>query len=127
LEENMRRIRLVSVLAIAVIVAACASSGQSSGPRRDRNRIVLEEITELAGLATALQAVQQLRPAWLTPRGRSGLPQVYRNNARWGDNPQSLADIEITSVQEMRFLSATDANTRWGTSVRGAVILVTTR
>ena len=123
----MRRIRLFSALALAVIASACASSGQSSGPRRDRNRIVLEEFTELAGLTTALQVVRQLRPAWLTPRGRTGLPAVYRNNALWGDDPRSLAGIGISGLREMQFVSANDANTRWGNAVRGAVILVTTR
>ena len=126
-EENMRRMRLISLLAIVVVASACASSGGSSGPRRDRNRIVTSEIAELAGLADALQVVQRLRPNWLTPRGRLGPPAIYRNNARWGDNPRALANISIASIQEMRYLSATDANIRWGTSVSGAVILVTTR
>ncbi len=123
----MQRIRLISLLAIVVIAGACASGGGSSGPRRDRNRIVLAEIRELTGLTTALQVVQQLRSAWLTPRGRTGLPSVYRDNRPWGATPQSLAGIEITSLREMQFVSATDANTRWGRGVPGAVILVTTR
>ncbi len=124
---NMRRIRLISLLAIVVIAGACASSGGSRGPRRDRNLIVATELAELTGASTALQAVQQLRPSWLTPRGRSGPPAIYRNNNRWGPNPQALANISIESIEEMRFLSATDANIRWGTSVAGTVILVTTR
>ncbi len=123
----MRRIRLISLLAIVVIAGACASTGSSRGPRRDRNRIVATELAELTGISTALQAVRQLRPGWLTPRGRSAPPAIYRNNNRWGSNPGALANISIESVQEMRFLSATDASIRWGTSAGGTVILVTTR
>ncbi len=123
----MQRIRLISLLAIVVIASACASGGGSRGPRRDRNRIVLAEITELTGLTTALQVVQRLRSVWLTPRGRAGLPSVYRDDRPWGDTPQSLSAIEISSIREMQFLSATDANTRWGRNARGSVILVTTR
>ncbi len=123
----MRRIRLISLLAIVVVAGACASSGGSRGPRRDRNRIVAAELAELAGASTALQAVQLLRPNWLTPRGRSAPPAIYRNNSRWGPDPRALATISIESVEEMLFLSATDANIRWGSSVGGTAILVTTR
>ncbi len=123
----MRRIRLISLLAIVVVAGACASSGGSRGPRRDRNRIVAAELAELAGASTALQAVQLLRPIWLTPRGRSAPPAIYRNNSRWGPDPRALANISIESVEEMLFLSATDANIRWGSSVGGTAILVTTR
>ena len=49
----MKRIRLVSLLAIVVIAGACASSGGSSGgsdrPRRDRNLITTADIAELSG------------------------------------------------------------------------------
>ena len=123
----MRRIRFISLLAIVVIAGACVSTGVSRGPRRDRNRIVAAELAELAGASTALQAVQLLRPNWLTPRGRSAPPAIYRNNSRWGPDPRALATISIESVEEMLFLSATDANIRWGSSVGGTAILVTTR
>ncbi len=123
----MRRIRFISLLAIVVIAGACASSGGSSGPRRDRNLIVAAEVAELAGLSNALKVVQRLRPSWLTPRGRSGIPAIYRNDAPWSRDPSGLVNITIESIQEIRFLSAPDANVRWGTSVAGTVILVTTR
>ncbi len=124
----MRRIRLISLLAIVALASAsaCASSGGSSGPRRSRDRIVAAEVAELAGLSNALQVVQRLRPSWLTPRGRSGPPAIYLNDAPWSRDPSGLVNISIESIQEMRFLSAPDATMRWGTSVGGTVILVTT-
>ena len=123
----MRRLRLISLLVIVVIAGACASSGGSRGPRRDRNRIVAAEIAELAGLSNALQVVRQLRPTWLTPRGRFGPPAIYRNDARWATDPTALENIPIDVLREIRYLSATDANVRWGTGVAGPVILVSTR
>ena len=123
----MKRIRLVSLLAIVVIAGACASSGGPSRPRRDRNLITTAELAELNRMSNALQAVQQLRPTWLRPRGRNGLPTIFRNNSRWGENPGALRNISIEMVREMRFVSTTDANIRWGTTVSGTVILVTTR
>ncbi len=127
----MRRIRFLSlfaVLAVVVLSSACASSSQPdrSRPRRNRNLITAEELSGLP-VATAYEAVRRLRPAWLQTRGRSSLPVVFRNNSRWGGDPRSLESIRIDSVAEMRYLSASDATTRYGTGFTGGVILVVTR
>ncbi len=124
----MRRTRFLSLLAVVVLGGACASSGQpnQSRPRRNRNLITAEELSELS-VASAYEAVQRLRPAWLQSRGRAPLPVVFRNNSRWGGDPSSLQSIRIDSVREMRFLSASDATTRYGSGFTGGVILVVTR
>ncbi len=124
----MRRTRFLSVFAVVVLSSACASSGQpdQSRPRRNRNLITAEELSGLS-VSTAFEAVRRLRPAWLQSRGRSPLPAVFRNNSRWGGDPSSLESIRIDSVTEMRFLSASDATTRYGTGFTGGVILVVTR
>ena len=84
---------------------------------------------ELSGLTVsrAYEAARRLRPAWLQARGRSHLPVIYRDNARWGSDPRSLENIRIDAVRQMRFLSASDATTRYGTGFAGGVILVVTR
>ena len=124
----MRRTRFLSLLAVVILGSACASSGQpgQSRPRRDRNLITAEELSGLS-LSSAYEAIRRLRPAWLQARGRSGPPVVYRNNTRWGGDPRSLENIRIDDVSEMRFLSASDATTRYGTGFTGGVILVVTR
>ena len=124
----MRRSRFLSLLAVGILGSACASSGQpgQSRPRRSRNLITADELAGLSVLS-AYDAVRQLRPAWLQVRGRSALPVVFRNNARWGDDPRSLESIRMNIVTEMRFLSASDATTRYGSGFTGGVILVVTR
>lgn len=125
----MRRTRFVASLAIIVLAAACASGGASStGERTGRNRNVIsaEELGEIQ-VQNALEAVRQLRPAWLTPRGRAGLPVIYRNSTRWGRDPLSLQTIDIHSIEEIRYYNASDATTRWGTGVAGGVIQVITQ
>jgi hypothetical protein len=124
----MRRSRFLSLLPLVILGSACASSGQpgQSRPRRRSNLITAEELSELS-VSNAYEAVRRLRPAWLQARGRSGLPVVYRNNARWGGDPRSLESIRINVINEMRFLSASDATTRYGTGFTGGVILVATR
>ncbi len=123
----MRRTRFLSLLAVVILGSACASSGPpgQSRPRRSSNLITAEELSELS-VSTAYEAVRRLRPGWLQGRGRSGLPVVYRTNTRWGDNPNSLESIQIDTINEMRFLSASDATTRYGTGfTRGAILVVT--
>lgn len=124
----MRRTSFLSLLAVVILGSACASSGQpnQSRPRRSRNLITADELSGLS-VSTAYEAVRRLRPAWLQARGRSPLPVVYRNNSRWGGDPSSLQGIRVGSVSEMRFLSASDATTRYGTGFAGGVILVVTR
>jgi len=126
--DNTRRTRFLSLLAVVILGGACASSGQlgQSRPRLSRNLITADELSELS-VSNAYEAVRRLRPAWLRARGRSGLPVVYRNNNRWGDDPRSLEDIRIDVISEMRFLSASDATTRYGSGFTGGVILVATR
>ncbi len=126
MEETMHRNRLMSVLAIAVLAGACASSGQpGSSPRRNRNLITADELAEL-NVTSAFEAVRQLRPAWLTRRGGSA-PIIYLNSTRWSGTPEGLESIQLQSISEMRFLSASDATTRFGTGFQGGVIMVTTR
>jgi hypothetical protein len=124
----MHRTRFLSLLAVVILGSACASSGQpgQSRPRRNSNLITAEELSELS-VSTAYEAVRQLRPGWLQGRGRQGLPVVYRNNSRWGGDPRSLESIRIIAISEMRFLSASDATTLYGTGFTGGVILVVTR
>ncbi len=124
----MRRSRFLSLFAVVVLGSACASSGQpdQSRPRRSRNLITADELSGLS-VSSAYDAVRRLRPAWLQTRGRAPLPVVYRNNTRWGGDPSSLESIQIGTISEMRFLSASDATTRYGTGFTGGVILVITR
>jgi hypothetical protein len=51
---------------------------------------------------------------------------VYMNNVRVGD-VSYLHDIPVESVEEVSFLNASDATTRWGIGVAGGAILVISR
>ena len=124
-----RRISYLGLLAL--LVSACASSGRSRSLGA-RNLITRAEI-ESVNVSTAYEVVQQLRPHFLSPRGQtsiqdpsSSLPVVYVNGVRYGTQ-DVLRSLRSMDVQEMRFLSASDATTRYGTGHVGGVIEVTTR
>jgi hypothetical protein len=84
------------------------------------------------GQSTVLEAVQQLRPQWLTVRGagRTGRPaeiHVFLDGSMYGP-VSSLRQFRVTDVEDVTFLSATEAATRWGTIAGdGGVIAVRSR
>ncbi len=120
------------VLALGLLllaISACATSGGSSGPRRDANLITAEELTEY-GTFTARDVIRRLRPRWLQSRGAGTggpqTPQVILDGSRLGGLDR-LNSIQVSDVTEMRYLSASDATMRFGTNFPGGAIEITTR
>jgi hypothetical protein len=68
-----------------------------------------------------------LRPRYLTTRRSDAdiAPVVYLNNLRLG-TPDQLSTMPADGVTEVRWLSAIDATTRYGTGHAGGAILVFT-
>lgn len=63
------RTRLALFFLLTIIAGACTtSSGGSREPRRDRNRLTVEELAPVEAF-TAWDAVQRLRPMWMRPGG----------------------------------------------------------
>ena len=121
-------VRLQTVL-LAALLAACASA---SSPRASRpaNRDVLAAAEiELSHAGTLHEAIQQLRPHFLFSRGRASMrapnqrPVVIVNSVPQA-SLESLRAISARAVQYVRFLSAPDATTRFGTGYMAGVIEV---
>jgi hypothetical protein len=143
---SLRPLRLATVLAaIAALaaLAACASGGSSSSDGsatqavgapdgRRSSEILTHADIERAGVPTAYDAVQRLRPTWLRTRSSGSIqtsPQyavVYLDGAQIG-GPESLRRISANDVQSIRYLRTADATTRYGTGHEGGAILVETR
>lgn len=134
----MRTGKWITIAALLVAGVACASSGASSEsrPTTDRDLITEPEIQSRASeAANAFQIIQKLRPQMLRSRGlaspsdRTGesvQPKVYVDNVEYGTMGQ-LSNVNASQIREIRFLSARDATTRWGTGHMGGVILITTK
>jgi hypothetical protein len=129
---------LVAAL-VVVAVSGCASSPSSgtaasqqssSRTRGSRDRITADELATI-DVQTALQAVQRLRPSFLQNRGGASSsitqgPQdvvVYVDQTKMG-GPSTLAQIPITDVKEIQWLSGTDATQRYGTGHGSGAIIV---
>jgi hypothetical protein len=117
------------------MLTACAGGAtgtQTQTTRRSSNTITSEEISA-AGVTTLYDAIQRLRPHWLTSgMARSGGShtdevQVYLETAHYG-TIESLRQLPIGGVQETRLLSAADATNQFGTgNTSGAIVVVMAR
>lgn len=123
----------ITLLAVVVTMAACATAGsQNSSRGGDRNRITEQQVEEVTPqYSTAYDVVQNLRPLWLRKRGATSITQegeiaVYIDGTRYG-TPGDLRTISITSVESMRFLSPSEATNRYGTGHTHGAILVRTK
>lgn len=121
-----------SLLVLATAMAACSSNPSGDTPSRQRDLITAEEIAAI-NVATAFDVVRQLRPEFLRSRGTMSLREtggeyavVYMNGMRMG-GPEQLHQIRASDVETIRYISATDATTRWGTGHTGGVIEVTVK
>jgi hypothetical protein len=123
----LRTLALGTILTGAL---ACASSGAVTGGTGPITRAELEDHSMLRD---AYEVVQRLRPSWLRSRGRSSIQSstahlavVYVDNIRMG-GPSSLRVVSVDAIEEIRYLGASEATTRYGTGHAGGVILVLTR
>lgn len=121
---------VVAACAIALL-AGCASAGGSGSSGGNRNVLTAEELrTETA--QTLEDAIRQQRPQWLQIRGVTSMNNqgdivVYQDGNRMGGR-EVLRGIPVTVVESVRFLSAGEATTRYGTGhAHGAIVVVTRR
>ena len=113
------------VLGAVLLVTACATASQSSdSPRRQRNLITAEELQGINEVSV-VAAVRRLRPQWLRAR-RGSEPVVYVDDFRAG-HIRALDRLSIPDIAELRYLSSSDATTRYGGGHEGGVILVRTK
>ncbi|MGW8268423.1 MAG: hypothetical protein ACWGSQ_18795, partial [Longimicrobiales bacterium] len=129
----MRPLRGAALLLLLLLEAGCASAPGGEGRARSGQSSILQE--ELEGLPgfNVLQAVERLRPHWLrgrvtTVRGVSTVrlfPKVFVDGVPSGEL-ERLSQMTVVEAREIRFFSASDATTRFGTGYPGGVIEVLT-
>jgi hypothetical protein len=136
---------------LVLALAACATGGGGSTSESGSADMITQEQIDHAELDSALDVIRRYRPRWLQPArgpassgivplvGRAGMPQdpgaltlnavyptVVRDGIRLGEI-SSLATISSRTVASIRFLSATDASTRYGSRYDGGVIELVSR
>jgi hypothetical protein len=124
----MRRYALLTTLAVSL--AACTPVAFAGAPAPTSDVLFAPEIAK-ARVVDTYQAVSQLRPEFLEVRvplmptsRRVGL-RVYLNDIDVG-GIDALRNIPIDQVTAIRYISASDAQFRWGVNQADGVILVST-
>lgn len=125
-------------MASAAALGACASGGRQPAATTNGNVISTSEIAR-SSATNALELIQRLRPQFLSTRGAvHGNPTtagnrlervdlvVYLNESRLGGSDQ-LRDIPTAEIREIRYFSAADATTKWGTGHTAGAIQVLSR
>ena len=120
---------------LAASLLACASGGATtaastttaaatSGP--NSARLSQEEVTA-ADLPTAYELVDRLRRPWLRLDAITrGEVVVYMDNQKVG-GAEKLREIPAVDVAEMVYMPNDQAIQRWGSDIKGSVIVVTRR
>jgi hypothetical protein len=125
--------RVVSLLALAAAVAACAPHRKNDGgtARRGGSDPIERAELEASRYATLYDAILALRGRWLRPRGTStflGRPvqvQVLVDDMRMG-GVSALRSLTSDNVVRITFVDPVTAAQRWGGSHSQGAILVAT-
>ena len=114
-------------LTCAIACAAVARPASDiAPPPSSAQAITAREIAAAASSTTAYEAIERLRPLWLSARRTAERPVVYVDNIEFGDF-EELYRISPADIEEIRLFRGYDATTRWGTGHTAGVILVITK
>ncbi len=102
---------------VLVVLMGCASSGSGTSGSRSERLITQDEIVTSTA-KNAYEVIEQLRPRWLTRLDRV---VVYMDNAPL---ILPLNGVAVQEIDQMEFLSAADATTRFGTNHPGGAIVI---
>lgn len=112
-------------LGLVIVAGACASSGTAAGDQTRTARvatpranvITTQEIRE--SKAPALQdLIRQLRPGWPT-----AVSVVVNNDIMGGY--EMLRNQPISTVSEVRYLTRSEAQMKWGARVQEVIQIIT--
>ena len=123
--------RALSALVLGVVVASCGGgSGSGSAASAPRNRdVVTRAQIEALNVGDAYEVIQRMRRDYLMGRGsgtRQSYAVVYVDGVR-KTGFDTLRSMRAANIEEIRFISAVDATTRFGTDHGGGAIEIKTR
>jgi hypothetical protein len=118
---------LLFLVGVLVATSACSQRARPEGPpRSDYNTLTAEELAQRQ-FYSVLEAVQTLRPNWLSLHGVVASDvQVYVDDNHVG-GLDVLRTIRIPSVVRIRHIDGVQAPARYGAGHESGVILVSTR
>jgi hypothetical protein len=128
--------RIQATLVLALFIGGCAPMQEGTTGRMQNDVLTAEEIATTTA-QNAYDAISLKRPFFLKSRGIRSLhdapvgqtvqyPVVYLDRVYFGEL-ESLRDISVTIVFEIRYLDFNAATNQFGTGHSGGIILVITK
>jgi len=125
----------IVLLSLMLVVEGCASSGTAasapgttrSTATRRTNVITAAELAEHPNLASAEDAIRQLRPQWPTRvdvGGQTYPLTIFMNNNEFGGYA-SLSQITARTIAEIRYLTQSEAQMKWSSRYRDVIQVIT--
>ena len=106
--------------AILGLLLACSSATTQSGTTRQPRNLLTREQLVTTNTQNLYEAIERLRPEWLTSRGPTSVtdatptvPSVFMNGTLLG-KAEYLRDMRVTDVTEVRYWEAGPASARFG-------------
>lgn len=119
----------------AALTAACATApagdrAATEAPVRSSRNVISTADIQASTHSNPLELIYSIRPGWLTHRGQESMAlgqgvDVYVDGIR--QDRTALAQIPLSQVARLEFLSPSEATFRFGTQEGSGAILVTTR
>jgi hypothetical protein len=133
---NVERIRsrpaVLTAVALATVLAACASGPTGGSAGRSRDAPIPAEELEKWSEQDLFSVIQRLRPAWLQSRatytgiGRQEISVILDGVIQQGGYDM-LRGFRAGDAREVRYMNAGDATTLYGTGMSAGAILVFTK
>ena len=103
-----------------------AKASKSKASKSDQSKLTSDEITA-ANLPTAYDLVERLRRAWLRKDALTGGDVSVYMDLQMIGGAEKLRDIPSPDVAGMEYLPNSEAVRKWGSDVKGSVIVITRR
>lgn len=122
----------IVLLGLMLVLEGCASSGtaasapgttRSSATRRT-NVITAAELAENPQLASAADAIRQLRPGWPVNIADGRAITIFVNNNEFGGYA-TLTQITARTIAEVRYLTASEAQMKWSSKYYDVIQVIT--
>ena len=127
------RFRVIpALLGLSLLLAGCVTGGTRTASAGNQDIITRAQMFEV-NANTAYDAVQKLRPSWLSSRGPTSVTDssptvatVYMSGSEVGDI-EYLRNLRPDDVQELRYYEPGEAGARFGMGHPRGVIQVIPR
>ena len=121
-------------LGLVVVAGACASSGTASADQSatarttaSRTNVISTQEIRDSRAANLPDLIRQLRPSWPDPNQVNVVVNNDIMNLSPGEGLNMLRNQPISTASEIRYLTKSEAQSKWGMRVQLQVIQVITR